>query len=501
MCKECHEYTEYKSFDELPQELKDKFKPTKITKQSKQGFLNFINELNKHGDVLIGNYVNNSTKTLIKFGKCGHIPSEGMRSNNYMNGNRCAICHGMQVEQELNDLATKRPDLAKQWHPTKNGDLKPTQVACGSGKKVWWQCEKGHEWEAMIYSRNSGDSNCPYCANYNCKVLKGFNDIATTHPQYIKYFVNIEDAYTHTYASSDKVEMKCPNCGMIKVMRTVDLIRKGFGCTECGDGVKYPEKVLALLLDSLNIKFKKQLKFDGHKFLYDFYLIDYDIIIEVHGGQHYESGWKSYEEEHENDLIKYDIAVLNGYEYNKNYFVIDARKSNIEWLRNSINHCLFFQQFDLSNIDWEEIDIQAQNSKKVEVCLYWKEQKEVNKDLTTTIMAEIFNVERNTIRIWLKWGNKSGLCIYNSEEESKAQKRRMSKFVYLIKPDGTKEYDEAMSQNKLAIQIGISRHTIKDRLKDGKPIKGNSKYKGYYIIEEDKLEEFLLNLKGGDIIE
>ena len=30
------------------------------------------------------------------------------------------------------------PDLAKQWHPTKNGDLKPMDVTYGSKKKVWW---------------------------------------------------------------------------------------------------------------------------------------------------------------------------------------------------------------------------------------------------------------------------------------------------------------------------------------------------------------------------
>ena len=39
----------------------------------------------------------------------------------------------------VNDLATKRPDLATEWHPTKNGDLKPTDVAAGSEKKAWWR--------------------------------------------------------------------------------------------------------------------------------------------------------------------------------------------------------------------------------------------------------------------------------------------------------------------------------------------------------------------------
>ena len=40
----------------------------------------------------------------------------------------------------INDLASKRPDLAIDWHPTLNGDLLPTQVALNYSKTVWWKC-------------------------------------------------------------------------------------------------------------------------------------------------------------------------------------------------------------------------------------------------------------------------------------------------------------------------------------------------------------------------
>jgi hypothetical protein len=45
--------------------------------------------------------------------------------------------------------------LAKQWHPTKNGKLTPSDVGAGSTKKVWWKCNKGddHEWVASIVNR------------------------------------------------------------------------------------------------------------------------------------------------------------------------------------------------------------------------------------------------------------------------------------------------------------------------------------------------------------
>ena len=443
MCKECKGHKEYRSFDELPQELKELYKGRE-TKYSKDAYVDFINKLNAKGDKLVSDYANATTKVRIHYGKCGHThpEGEGVKPDKYKSGRGCGICRGFIVVEGDNDLATKRPELAKEWHPTKNGDLKPTRVTCGSRKKVWWLClDCGYEWEATIGSRTSYDTSC----------------------------------------------------------------------SNCGDGIKYPEKVLAILLDSLKIKFKKQLKFDGYRFLYDFYLIDYGIIIEVHGRQHYNlqrhHNWKSYEEEHENDLIKYDIAVLNGYEYNKNYFIIDARESNIKWLRNSINNCLFFQQFDLSNINWQEIDIKAQKSKKIEVCRYWKEQKEVNKDLTAAIVAKIFNIDKTTIRDWLTWGNENGLCIYSGKDEFEARIKRVSKFIYLIKPDGTKWYDEAMSQRELARLTGITAATISLHREDGTPLlngnnaKYDSKYIGSYVVEEDKLEEFLLNLKGGDIIE
>ena len=63
---------------------------------------------------------------------------------------------------KLNNMAEQYPHLAEQWHPTKNGDLKVTEVSVHSNKKVWWICEKGHEWKAIVTSRNRG-YGCPMC--------------------------------------------------------------------------------------------------------------------------------------------------------------------------------------------------------------------------------------------------------------------------------------------------------------------------------------------------
>lgn len=57
------------------------------------------------------------------------------------------------------------PEKAREWHPTKNGDLRPNDVTVGYNKKVWWICEKGHEWEYEVANRTKKNrkSPCPYC--------------------------------------------------------------------------------------------------------------------------------------------------------------------------------------------------------------------------------------------------------------------------------------------------------------------------------------------------
>ena len=98
---------------------------------------------------------------------------------NRTNGTGCPYCAGHRVKKGFNDLATVAPTVAAQWHPTKNGELSPEAVTANSGKKVWWQCKEGHEWQATINNRTSG-SGCPCCA-WN-RVVKGVNDLATVAP-------------------------------------------------------------------------------------------------------------------------------------------------------------------------------------------------------------------------------------------------------------------------------------------------------------------------------
>ena len=97
-------------------------------------------------------------------GKCGH--SWQATVSKVVSGRGCAVCRGLQIEVGLNDLASQLPALAAQWHPTKNADLTPQMVSTSSARKVWWLCEKGHEWRVGVNGRQYGKIGCPDCATY-----------------------------------------------------------------------------------------------------------------------------------------------------------------------------------------------------------------------------------------------------------------------------------------------------------------------------------------------
>lgn len=87
-----------------------------------------------------------------------------------------------KLQVGVNDLATTYPSLAAEWHPTKNGKLRPDMVTAGSHKKVWWIISYDDpitgkhfdfEWENTISARTSG-AGCPFLSGNT--VWLGFND-------------------------------------------------------------------------------------------------------------------------------------------------------------------------------------------------------------------------------------------------------------------------------------------------------------------------------------
>ncbi len=92
----------------------------------------------------------------------------------------CPVCSGKRVIAGENDLATANPDVASEWHPTKNAGSLPSQITPNTHTQYWWQCQHGHEWLTSVHNRTSG-YGCPWCAHRY--IQEGINSLADLEPE------------------------------------------------------------------------------------------------------------------------------------------------------------------------------------------------------------------------------------------------------------------------------------------------------------------------------
>ncbi|MFR5062350.1 MAG: zinc-ribbon domain-containing protein [Christensenellales bacterium] len=119
----------------------------------------------------------------------------------------CPYCSGRLAVSGETDLATLNPKLAQEWHPTKNGNLTPNQLTIRSGKKVWWLCSNGHEWQATPHDRDTDGTNCPYCS---ARRQTSFPEQAIYY--YIKkIFPNSINRYKDIFSNSMELDIYIPD--------------------------------------------------------------------------------------------------------------------------------------------------------------------------------------------------------------------------------------------------------------------------------------------------
>ncbi len=173
---------------------------------------------------------------------CGHEWQCSINSLTRQGRYGCAECSKSrrgksftkQVVKRVGSLAETMPDLAKEWHPTKNGELSPNDVSAGRFQPVWWLCHKcGYEWKASPNNRKKG-VGCPCCSGRVPKT--GVNDLATLYPELMKEWDFVKntdlDPSQLLPGSGKKAWWKCSQCGheweTIIANRT-----KGHGCSKC----------------------------------------------------------------------------------------------------------------------------------------------------------------------------------------------------------------------------------------------------------------------------
>ena len=319
-----------------------------------------------------------------------------------------------------------------------------------TGKKYSFTCEIGHNFESLLSDVfQSGKFSCPICSGR--RVLKGYNDLWTTHPEIACRLKNQEDGYKYSAGSNMKLWWICPDCGNETYMSPNKVTTRKCLCNVCNSDTSYPEKIISNLLNQCCVNFEKEKIFDwseGKR--YDFYIPSYNCIIETNGKQHYTSGdfsylgGKTFIEEQYNDYYKKFIAT----EYGKisNYIILDCRKSDISWIKHSIIENGLFDILYIipDTIDWEECDRFA-ISNIVKLISDEYENGITNiKDL-----CKIFHLSRNSIREKLKQGSRLGWCSYDPQNAIKKEREENGKRVV-----------ETMS--KPVIQMDVNNNDIKE---------------------------------------
>jgi hypothetical protein len=130
------------------------------------------------------------------------------------------------------ELVSENPRLLAEWHPTRNRNITPYDATQGSGKKVWWKCEKGHEWEATVYNRSNG-TGCPFCSGKRACID---NSLQTLRPDLAKEWYVVKNGKLTTNCVTPnftkKVWWKCDECNNVWEMR-IHSRSRGAGCPEC----------------------------------------------------------------------------------------------------------------------------------------------------------------------------------------------------------------------------------------------------------------------------
>jgi predicted transcriptional regulator len=295
--------------------------------------------------------------------------------------------------------------------------------------------EKGYKYECLIDGNIDCTTEtiikegggCNVCCPRTVKVLKGYNDIATTHPYLVEYFKYIEDTYTHTYGSSDKTWIKCPDCGFEEELCINDIVLGKFSCKKCGSHYSYPNKFMLNVLEQLNVDFETEKKFDWCLYLfqgkyrqgyYDFYISSLNLIIEMDGSFHNNDNTMNGQTAKESKFIddeKDRLAIEHGIEViriNCDYNRIANRFKYIK--QNTSKNIRLNELFDLSKIYWERVLEYCMTNLNKTICEEWNKTKDVKH------IIKKFKKSRENIRNILNLGNTLNWCNYKDFNKIKS---------------------------------------------------------------------------------
>jgi very-short-patch-repair endonuclease len=248
---------------------------------------------------------------------------------NKTSGNGCPYCANKLRCGECDKCLKNSCFIYKEEWSDKNKE-KCEYVAISSGKKYWFNCLKcSHEYEQTPNKKLSG-RGCPYCANQKrcgecerCLNNSCFRYKATWSDN------NKEKCECVALNSNKKYWFNCLECSNEYEQSPGDKTNKGRGCPYC---VNKTELKVTDFLKEQNIKFESQFKIKNIKKYYDFYLPDFDLILEIDGNQHFKqvSNWCCHEKTINNDIEKMKTGLENSLSFLRIYQP-DIWGNKIDW--------------------------------------------------------------------------------------------------------------------------------------------------------------------------
>ena len=311
--------------------------------------------------------------------KCKHGHEWEAIISSRSNGNGCPYCSGKYASSD-NNLQVLNPELAAQWHPTKNGNLTPSDVKAASNKKVWWRCEEGHEWEAVISNRSKG-KDCPYCSG---RFATSDNNLQVLNPEMAQQWHPTKNGMLTPrdvkIASNKKVWWRCEKDHEWEA--SICNRSKGSGCPECNkeSQTSFPEQAIYFYLKSIFGDTVNRYKYDGNWEI-DVFVPSLNFAIEYDGSYFHKN--KSTDAEKEKYLTEKGLVFLRAKEMDGtrkdcclegNVIFINERHAK-QLLNEVIALCLGYIGEKITHKTYNvDIDVERDRSKIYE--LYIQNEKE-----------------------------------------------------------------------------------------------------------------------------
>lgn len=324
------------------------------------------------------------------------------------------------------------------------------------------------------------NTGCACCANKI--VVKGVNDINTTHPHIGKMLKSYEEGYNYTIGTRIKLSFICPHCQSEIVKSPYKLSIGEASCQYCRDTIPFGEKLIREILKERNIEYTHDVrtKWSGSK-RYDFHIPSLNMIIETHGSQHYgvEGSWNKTEENYlqqvENDKYKEEIAFKNGIEH---YIVLDTSVADIDYVLNQITNLSYLNSIlKVEELNKEELYIKIAKPLMLEAVEIWERMEMKGENPTSSMIAKEIGKSRTWVKNTLKKANELGLCSYTTdiaEERRKETCRNKNSRKIIATNRVTGEVVEFKSIKGASRELGYAYSSIANVLI------GRSSYAGDY---------------------